>query len=113
MLTSRIAAPLAAAALSCGALCCGAFCCGTARPADAAAMAASEERVECLYRVVRVKTHLNIRVQPGGEVLDKIYPGDRTWGPCTKVGDWRQIKGTENKLTGYAYGHYLKKLGRR
>lgn len=76
-------------------------------------MAASEERVECLYRVVRVKTHLNIRVQPGGEVLDKIYPGDRTWGPCTKVGDWRQIKGTENKLTGYAYGHYLKKLGRR
>ena len=131
MLTSRIAAPLTAAPLWAGLLCagvlcagvfparivaaeasgCGASCRALARSAPAATV--SGHRAECLYRVIRVKTRLNVRAQPGGQVLDKIYPGDRTWGPCTKVGAWRMIRGTENKLTGYAYGRYLKKLGRR
>lgn len=98
MLTTRIVALLAAT-----------LCAGPAWTVPAHA----SDRPGCIYRVVRVKTHLHVRAWPNGRILDKLYPGDRTWGPCRKTGSWRHIHGTDIGRKGYAYGHYLKKLGRR
>ncbi|MBB6546240.1 hypothetical protein [Nonomuraea rubra] len=103
MLTSRIVAGLVAAVLA---------ACGLA-VVSTPARASAEDRPGCLYRVVRVKTRLNIRTEPRGRVVDKLYPGDRTWGSCGKSGDWRRIHGTEIGRAGFAHGHFLKKIGRR
>ncbi|MEV0998456.1 hypothetical protein [Nonomuraea sp. NPDC050202] len=103
MLTSRIVAALVAAVLAAGGLA------AVSIPAPASA----DDRPGCTYRVVRVKTRLNIRVEPGGRIVDKLYPGDRTWGSCANSGRWRRIHGTEIGRSGFAFGHYLKKIGRR
>ncbi|TMR11380.1 hypothetical protein ETD86_35960 [Nonomuraea turkmeniaca] len=60
-----------------------------------------------------VKTWLNVRSAPRGRVIDKLYPGDRTWGSCKKFGKWRRIHGTEIGRRGHSFGHYLKKIGKR
>ncbi|GAA2210020.1 hypothetical protein GCM10009850_054790 [Nonomuraea monospora] len=101
MLTSRIVAGLTAAALAASML-----AAVEVSPASAAA--------GCTYRVVRVKTRLNVRAEPRGRIVDKLYPGDRTWGSCRKAaGAWRRIHGTEIGRRGFSFGHYLKKIGRR
>ncbi|TYB56727.1 hypothetical protein FXF51_42165 [Nonomuraea sp. PA05] len=101
MLTSRIVAALVAVVLATGGLAAVA-----PAPADAAA--------GCTYRVVRIKTRLNVRAEPRGRIVDKLYPGDRTWGSCRKAaGAWRRIHGTEIGRRGFSFGRYLKKIGRR
>ncbi|UBU12195.1 hypothetical protein [Nonomuraea gerenzanensis] len=102
MLTTRIAGGLLAAALAAAGLI-----------ATAPAPASADARPGCTYRVVRVKTRLNIRTEPQGRVVDKLYPGDRTWGSCRKSGAWRRVHGTEIGRGGFAFAHYLKKIGRR
>ncbi|WP_345580013.1 hypothetical protein [Nonomuraea rosea] len=103
---SRIAAGLVAAAITGGGLVVTA---GTG-PASATAVL---DRPGCRYRVVRVQTRLNIRAAPRGRVVDKLYPGDRTWGSCKAFGTWRRVHGTHVGRRGFAFGHYLKKIGRR
>jgi hypothetical protein len=76
-------------------------------------IAADADRPGCRYRVRFIKTRLNIRDAPGGEIVDKLYPGDHTWGSCKKVGKWRRIHGTDLGRRGFAHGRYLKKIGRR
>ncbi|WP_043630576.1 hypothetical protein [Nonomuraea candida] len=106
MLTSRITAALVAGAVAAT---------GLAAPSGAgpASAATALSRPGCKYRVVRVKTRLNVREQPRGEVVDKLYPGDRTWGSCQRFGKWRRIHGTEVGLRGFTFDHHLKKIGRR
>ncbi|AQZ68890.1 unnamed protein product [[Actinomadura] parvosata subsp. kistnae] len=99
MLTTRIAAFLVAVSLAAAGL--------------VATAASAEARPGCTYRVVRVKTRLNIRMEPRGRIVDKLYPGDRTWGSCKKHGKWRRVHGTEIGRRGFAFGRYLKKIGRR
>ncbi|MEV0389888.1 hypothetical protein [Nonomuraea sp. NPDC050643] len=106
MLTIRIVAGLVAAALASGAL----VVTAGASPAGAAIVL---ERPGCRYRVQHIKTRLNVRLTPGGRIVDKLYPGDRTWGSCKKFGKWRRIHGTEADRRGFAFAYYLKKIGRR
>ena len=106
MLTTRIAAGLVAAALAGG----GLAIAGDARPASAVTVV---DRPGCKYRIVRVKNRLNVRAAPRGRIVDKLYPGDRTWGSCKKFGSWRRIHGTDIGRRGFAFDHYLKKIGRR
>ncbi|SEH03544.1 hypothetical protein SAMN05444920_1393 [Nonomuraea solani] len=106
MLTIRITASLAAAALASGVL----VALGGASPAGAVTVL---ERPGCRYQVQHVITRLNVRIAPRGRIVDKLYPGDRTWGSCKKLGKWRRIHGTEVGRRGFAFAAYLKKIGRR
>ncbi|MEV0623822.1 hypothetical protein AB0I81_61625 [Nonomuraea sp. NPDC050404] len=103
--TSRIAAALTAAALAAAGL--------TAVSGTSQASATASTRDGCKYRVVRIKTRLNVRTQPRGQIVDKLYPGDHTWGSCKKAGKWRRIHGTEVGLRGFAWNRHLKKIGKR
>ncbi|MFI6632113.1 hypothetical protein ACIBI7_24845 [Nonomuraea fuscirosea] len=110
MLTTHTTATLAATALALTVLTGGLVVLGDTRPANATT---TLDRPGCRYRVVRVKTRLNVRVTPAGRVVDKLYPGDRTWGSCKKFGKWRRIHGTDLGRRGFASTHHLKKTGRR
>jgi hypothetical protein len=106
LLTSRIAAALTAGAVAAA----GLVPLTATGPASATA---ASTRDGCKYRVVRVKTRLNVRTQPRGQVVDKLYPGDHTWGSCQKAGKWRRIHGTEVGLRGFSWSRHLKKIGKR
>jgi hypothetical protein len=109
MMLSRIAATLTAATIAAGAL-------TTATASTTAAAAAvAFERPGCVYKVRHTKRTLNVRSGPGthSRVIDKLYPGDHTWGSCRKFGHWRRIHGNDHTRRGFTHRHYLKKLHHR
>ncbi|MCK2213005.1 hypothetical protein MF672_004225 [Actinomadura sp. ATCC 31491] len=106
MVTRRIAAGLVAAVLAGS----GLVVTGAAAPAAAVAVL---ERPRCKYRIKHVKTRLNVRAAPHGRIVDKLYPGDVTWGSCKSFGGWRRVRGTEVGRRGFSFTRYLKKIGRR
>ncbi|QYC44825.1 hypothetical protein Nocox_36355 [Nonomuraea coxensis DSM 45129] len=105
MVTHRVAAILAAAALTGSALVAAA-----ATPASAVAVL---ELPGCRYRIKHVKTWLNVRAAPRGRIIDRLYPGDVTWGSCRTFDGWRRIHGTEIGRRGFSFARHLKKIGRR
>ncbi|MFI6927823.1 hypothetical protein ACIBIZ_48395 [Nonomuraea spiralis] len=66
----------------------------------------------CKYRVVHVRTWLNVRAVPRGRIVDRLYPGDHSRGSCRRFDGWRRSHGTEHGRRGYSFSHYLKKFRR-
>jgi hypothetical protein len=69
----------------------------------------------CRYAVRRVETRLNVRRWPGTRyrVVDKLYPGDYTWGSCRKFGRWRKVRGVDAHRRGFSHKYYLKRIDTR
>lgn len=77
--------------------------------------AADGDRGSCRYKVRRVTTRLNVRSGPGlrHRVVDKLYPGDYTWGSCRRFGPWRRVQGVDRDVRGFSHRYYLKRFDRR
>ncbi|MDA0641447.1 hypothetical protein [Nonomuraea ferruginea] len=118
---SRVAVVLAFAVVAGGGFATGTA--GAARgPAPTVAAAVGGARdgdgrapKRCRYAVRRIETRLNVRGGPGTRyrIVDKLYPGDYTWGSCRKFGRWRKVRGVDADRLGFSHAYYLRRIDTR